>query len=64
MFYCENVGDYVFKEGEKASCYFIIEKGECEILIGGSVRRVLKTKDAFGGNLLYIYLLILILKII
>lgn len=29
MFYCENSEDFVFKEGDKASSYFIIEKGEC-----------------------------------
>ncbi|KRX06681.1 Protein kinase-like domain [Pseudocohnilembus persalinus] len=48
MFYCENVGDYIFREGDRASCYFIIEKGECQVIINNESRRILKAKDAFG----------------
>lgn len=48
MFYCENTSDFVFKEGDKASSYFIIEKGECQVLINNEIRRTLKPGDAFG----------------
>lgn len=48
MYFCENTEDYVFKEGDKASSYFIIEKGECEVIINREVRRNLKSGEAFG----------------
>lgn len=38
----------MFKEGDKASSYFIIEKGECAIIINGEVRRKLSPGNAFG----------------
>ncbi len=48
MFYCENTQDYVFKFNDQASSYFIIEKGECEVIINEKVIRVLKQGDGFG----------------
>lgn len=41
MFYCENKSDFVFKQGDQASTYFIIEKGECQIIINGEVKKTL-----------------------
>lgn len=37
MFYCENSHDFVFKQEDKASSYFIIEKGSVEIIINNEV---------------------------
>lgn len=62
MFYCENTSDFVFKEGDKASSYFIIEKGECQVLINNEIRRTLKPGDAFGGiNKINIIIIIIII---
>ncbi|EAR85527.2 CGMP-dependent kinase 5-1 (macronuclear) [Tetrahymena thermophila SB210] len=48
MFYCENKSDFVFKQGDQASTYFIIEKGECQIIINGDVKRTLQHGQCFG----------------
>ncbi|KAL4498348.1 hypothetical protein ABPG72_013154 [Tetrahymena utriculariae] len=48
MFYCENSEEYIFKQGDAASTYFIIEKGECFIEINGEVKKKLNMGDAFG----------------
>lgn len=37
MFYCENTDEYVFKQEDKASSYFIIDKGSVEIIINEEV---------------------------
>lgn len=49
MFYC-NIKDqeFVFKQGDKASSYFLIERGQCQIIINDEVKKTLKSKDAFG----------------
>lgn len=41
MFYCENTDDYIFKKGDQASSYFIIEKGECDVMINDKKIRTL-----------------------
>jgi cGMP-dependent protein kinase len=56
MFYCENSNDFVFKQGDKASSYFIIgnkgsqfsDKGECEIIINDEVKKRIGHGQAFG----------------
>jgi cGMP-dependent protein kinase len=55
MFYCQvNDGEFVFKQGDKASSYFLIERGQCQIIINGEVKKTLKASDAFGElSLLY-----------
>lgn len=40
MFYCEVKNDqYVFKQGDKATSYFIIDKGKVDIIIDGQSKR-------------------------
>lgn len=41
MFYCENTDEFVFKQDDKASSYFIIEKGSVEIVINNEVTTLL-----------------------
>lgn len=59
MVYCTiNKGEFVFKQGDKvllikfisfkASCYFIIDKGQVEIIINDNQVRILKEGDYFG----------------
>ncbi|CAD8115157.1 unnamed protein product [Paramecium sonneborni] len=40
--------DYIFKQGDKATLFFIIERGDCKIIINEEVKRVLKTPEFFG----------------
>lgn len=37
MFYCENTDEFVFKQDDKASSYFIIDKGNVDIVINNEV---------------------------
>ncbi|CAD8196555.1 unnamed protein product [Paramecium pentaurelia] len=46
--------DYIFKQGDKATLFFIIERGDCKIIINEEVKRVLKT-PAFFGELALMY---------
>ena len=40
MFYClVNKGEYIFKQEEPASCFFIIFEGECAIEIDGKPKK-------------------------
>ena len=48
MFYCENSDEYIFKKGDQASSYFIIEKGDCQVVINDKVVRTLKQGSGFG----------------
>ena len=48
MIYCENSTDYIFKQGEPATSYFIIQKGECHIEINGDCKKKLFKGNAFG----------------
>jgi len=48
MFYCENKSDFIFKQGDQASSYFIIEKGECEVIINGEKKKTLQHGEGFG----------------
>ena len=49
MFYCEvPAGQFIFKQGEPASTYFIINVGSTEVIIHDQVRRVLKAGEGFG----------------
>ncbi|KAM3137532.1 hypothetical protein pb186bvf_010322 [Paramecium bursaria] len=49
MFYCATSdGQFVFKQGEKASSYFLIERGQCQIIINDEIKKVLKQGDPFG----------------
>ncbi|CAD8118816.1 unnamed protein product [Paramecium sonneborni] len=40
--------DYIFKQGDKATLFFIIERGDCKIIINEEVKRVLKKSEYFG----------------
>ncbi|CAD8202308.1 unnamed protein product [Paramecium pentaurelia] len=40
--------DYIFKQGDKATLFFIIERGDCKIIINNEVKRVLKAPEFFG----------------
>jgi cGMP-dependent protein kinase len=49
MFYCKiAAGQYVFKQGDNASSYFILEKGALEVSINDKVVKNLKSGDGFG----------------
>ncbi|CAD8186439.1 unnamed protein product [Paramecium pentaurelia] len=49
MFYCTVPdGQFVFKQGDKATSYFLIERGQCQIIINGELKKTLKSGDAFG----------------
>nr|CAD79354.1 cGMP-dependent protein kinase [Paramecium tetraurelia] len=49
MFYCTiKAGEFVFKQGNQASAYFVIERGQVEIIINENPIRVLKQGDQFG----------------
>ena len=49
MFYCEaKKNDYVFRQNDPASCYFIVHKGECEVEIDGVIKKRLTRGSTFG----------------
>ena len=49
MFYCEfKQGEYVFKQGDNASSFFLIERGLLDVLVNGKKKRELKAGDGFG----------------
>ncbi|CAK66144.1 unnamed protein product (macronuclear) [Paramecium tetraurelia] len=49
MFYCTiKAGEFVFKQGNQASAYFVIERGQVEIIINENPIRVLQQGDQFG----------------
>jgi cGMP-dependent protein kinase len=49
MFYCSVSCDhYIFKEGSKALCFFIIEKGTMHIISDDKVKKQLRVGDGFG----------------
>ncbi|CAD8125704.1 unnamed protein product [Paramecium sonneborni] len=54
MFYCTTPdGQFVFRQGDlKASSFFLIERGQCQIIIDGEVKKVLKQSDSFGERAL------------
>ncbi|CAD8067231.1 unnamed protein product [Paramecium primaurelia] len=49
MFYCTvKDQEMVFKQGDKGSSYFLIERGQCQIIINNDVKKTLKSGEAFG----------------
>lgn len=49
MFYCKvNSGEFIFKQNDQASAYFIIDKGSCEIIINDEVKKILQSGQGFG----------------
>jgi len=50
MFYCKLRTNerYVFRQGEEAMCFFIIEKGQVDIEVDLVVKNTLKRADGFG----------------
>ncbi|CAD8075753.1 unnamed protein product [Paramecium primaurelia] len=49
MFYCTiKAGEYVFEQGNQASAYFVIERGQVQIIINENPIRVLQQGDQFG----------------
>ncbi|CAK84769.1 unnamed protein product (macronuclear) [Paramecium tetraurelia] len=54
MFYCTTPdGQFVFRQGDlKASSFFLIERGQCQIIIDGEVKKLLKQSDSFGERAL------------
>eukprot|EP01017_Pseudomicrothorax_dubius_P011191 TRINITY_DN14139_c0_g1_i1.p1 TRINITY_DN14139_c0_g1~~TRINITY_DN14139_c0_g1_i1.p1 ORF type:complete len:219 (+),score=49.53 TRINITY_DN14139_c0_g1_i1:457-1113(+) len=49
MFFCVvESGEFVFKKGDDASSVFLIAEGTMEVIIDGSVKRLLKPGDLFG----------------
>lgn len=41
-------GEYVFKQNDKATCFFVIEKGTVEVSIGEVKKKELTNGDNFG----------------
>jgi len=49
MFYCEvKAGDHVFKQGDDATSFFILEKGKMDVIVNNVKRRELKLGEGFG----------------
>lgn len=49
MFYCSVPAEhYIFKEGDKAECFFIIEKGMMQVITKDKVKKQLRVGDGFG----------------
>lgn len=43
MFFCEvNANTYLFKQGDNASSYFIIESGTLQVIINGQIKKQLQ----------------------
>jgi len=41
MFYCSvEANEFVFRQKDSASCFFVLSKGSIEVIIDGSVKRV------------------------
>lgn len=49
MFYCEvPAEEFVFKQGDQASTYFILEKGRVDVVIDGQSKRKIEKGASFG----------------
>lgn len=50
MFFCKlkKNEQYICRQGDEASCFFIIADGECIVEIDGKARRTLTSGDGFG----------------
>ena len=49
MFYCEvGPNEYIFKQGDSASSYFILERGSLEVIVNDKFVRDLKSGEGFG----------------
>lgn len=49
MFYCEvDSESFIFKQGDQASSYFILNEGSMEIIIHDQVKKVIKSGEGFG----------------
>lgn len=49
MFYCTTQdGEFIFKQGDKASLFFIIERGQCQVIINNEIKKTLYVKEQFG----------------
>lgn len=56
MFYCSTPKDsYVFKEGDKASCFFIIDKGSVLVDIPSAKKQKEMKKGQSFGELALLY---------
>lgn len=56
MFYCGTPkGSYVFKEGDKASCFFIIDKGLVSVDIASAKKQKEMGKKQSFGELALLY---------
>lgn len=49
MFYCElEAGQFIFKQGDNASSYFIVDHGSLTIIINNEEKKIIKEGEAFG----------------
>jgi cGMP-dependent protein kinase len=49
MFYCEaDKDEYIFKQGDRAKAFFILEKGECELIINNETKKHILPGEGFG----------------
>jgi cGMP-dependent protein kinase len=55
MIICKaDIGNYVFKQGDLASAFFIINDGKVQVEINGEKKKILQ-KDDYFGELALIY---------
>lgn len=49
MFYCEvGGGQHIFMQGDNATSFFILERGNMEVIVNEKTKRELKAGDGFG----------------
>lgn len=49
MKYCQaKKGEFIFEQGDDASCFFLIDEGSFEVIIDGRKRRTLFKGEGFG----------------
>ena len=49
MFYAEvSANDFIFKQGDDASSFFIVESGTLDVIVNNKYVRTLNRKDGFG----------------
>ena len=49
MFYAKvEAGEFIFNQNDKGSCFFVIDKGKCDVIIGGEKKKTLEGGQSFG----------------
>lgn len=49
MFYCTVPSEtFIFEEQSKAMCFFVVEKGMMQVVVGDKPKKTLRVGDGFG----------------